>query len=245
MQIGPWQEREFAVALQGIDSADSWQSASNIDAASKLLRETLSPPELLLLAQLLPGEYAHADLLKLQELAPLARIVVVAGTWCEGEMRTGNPPPGVLRLYWHEVAPWWQAASRQLTVGRCPAWSLPMDNPQAGRYLPETYQQSHASKGQVAIATIDFSTYETLAGTLLGVGIESIWTRQSDLSCLPKRVSAGIWEGGQLDPDERRKPDNVLSACWRRESAGDCTAGFSASRTRGASAPCRPDCSVW
>lgn len=38
-----------------------------------------------------------------QRWFPLARFVVVLGTWCEGESRTGRPWPGVARMYWHEA----------------------------------------------------------------------------------------------------------------------------------------------
>src|SRR4051812_4625891 len=38
----------------------------------------------------------------LQQSAPLAWVVVIAGSWCEGETRTGRAGPGVHRHYWYE-----------------------------------------------------------------------------------------------------------------------------------------------
>jgi hypothetical protein len=57
--------------------------------------------------------------------APLARVVVLLGSWCEGETRSGAPLADLHRLYWHEAR---QAAPRELAAlaaGRVSRWSWP------------------------------------------------------------------------------------------------------------------------
>ena len=56
--------------------------------------------------------------------APLARLCVVAGSWCEGETRSGRPWPGVWRVY----AISGRSARRELAAlaaGRPTVWNLP------------------------------------------------------------------------------------------------------------------------
>lgn len=58
-----------------------------------------------------------------QRWFPLARFVVVLGSWCEGEVRTGRPWPGVVRVYWHQ----WRArlATQWMAQPLSQEWQLP------------------------------------------------------------------------------------------------------------------------
>lgn len=52
-----------------------------------------------------PESLERATIERWQQWLPLARLVVVLGSWCEGETRTGRPWPGVSRIYWHQILP--------------------------------------------------------------------------------------------------------------------------------------------
>lgn len=53
-----------------------------------------------------PGEYPTHLTAKLRTLFPVMPIVLLAGSLCEGEGRTGILPSGVIRYYWYE----WETA---------------------------------------------------------------------------------------------------------------------------------------
>ena len=59
-------------------------------------------PEVIVLLQTRPGSIRQFDVERLHCLAPLARLMVVAGPWCEGELRSGRPIQGVTRILWHQ-----------------------------------------------------------------------------------------------------------------------------------------------
>lgn len=63
-------------------------------------------PELIVVAQQRPGEVSPEQIERLRGQAPLARIVGLLGSWCEGEARSGRPWPGVERVYWHQWPGW-------------------------------------------------------------------------------------------------------------------------------------------
>jgi len=52
-----------------------------------------------------PSSVSRETVERWQRWLPLACFVVVLGSWCEGELRTGRPWPGVTRVYWHQILP--------------------------------------------------------------------------------------------------------------------------------------------
>ncbi len=205
LAVGDWQQSEFASAKADIPDALDWSLTANIHEACDLLRNCQQPPELIFLAHPLPGLFCQADIDRLQSLVSLTRLVLVAGTWCEGELRTGTLPSGVIRLYWYELAPWWQANVRRRAAGLSPLWSLPLDHAQAGRWssdkgLPPIQSLRSNAIRSVLIHTIDYAVYETLSAALEARGIESSWNGQAASGTLS--VTAGIWDGGQLSNPE-------------------------------------------
>jgi hypothetical protein len=201
LAVGPWHTAEFTAATSGVTELQSCPRVATIDTACELLAAAEVAPELILLAQPLPGGVRQQDVDRLQRLAPLARVVIVAWSWCEGELRTGNPPVGALRLYWYELAPWWQAAERRLAAGLCPAWSAPLDHPQAGRFTVDGTVGKLTLPSPVAVHADDFTVFESLAEVLVAYGAHAIWTRGE----ATRGVQAGIWDGGQLRGRERQR----------------------------------------
>ncbi|QEG34119.1 hypothetical protein [Bythopirellula goksoeyrii] len=197
--VGPWKNGEFAEILSPLSMSADWQRTASCEEAAALLQETEFAPELILLACPLPDTYLDADVEQLLLAAPLARLVVVAGTWCEGELRTGTPLSGVLRLYWYEFPGWWTSAINTLGHGGCPPWSQPLDGPHSGRCL-DTIQAELT--GVVAIDCKLISTFDALAGALGPYKAECHWARRGQFEQLPSQVTAGIWDGGQLEPLE-------------------------------------------
>jgi len=205
LAIGPWQEKEFGLAKAPLEEAAAWQTAANLDQAEKNLETEETTPELILLAQLLPGRYRQPHIDRLQALAPLARIVIVAGSWCEGGLRTDIQLTGVLRLYWHEFALWWKSAQTRVAAGLYPPWSLPADNPQSGRSLPCIQTEGPTLDAPVAVNAKDFAVYESLSAALGPLGIATCWIQPVRQVDLKQKVSAGIWDGSQLDEEELRR----------------------------------------
>ena len=193
LAIGPWDRGEFACARTQIADSESWCSVTSCEAASDLLESGQILPGLILLAELLPGTYRQINIEKLRLAAPLAQIVLVAGSWCEGELRTGKPPNGVLRMYWYELAPWWHA-----TQNDCTSWSSFLDGPYATRFSETSY--SPELSGIAAIHTPAMASYEALAAALAPYGLQGMWVR--DNRELPEPTTIAIWDGGQLDPLE-------------------------------------------
>ena len=116
--------REVFEALSSASQVGSFATLENAIAAVC----TAAPPEVLLLAQPRPGCIEQSAIDQFLAAAPLTRIVIVAGSWCEGERRTGRPLVGAVRLYWHEVPAWWRENLAIRVAGGTPDWSRPVNS---------------------------------------------------------------------------------------------------------------------
>jgi hypothetical protein len=223
LAVGPWDRGEFAAVRDQLDPHGSWPTARSLVDAWNRASDVATPPELILLAQARPGCDDQAEVERWRAAWPLARIIVVAGTWCEGELRTGRPLAGVVRLYWHEFAPWWREALRRLAAGGCPPWSTPLTGPGGAADLLSCGPSRHAihfHQPVVAIDAVDFAVFESLEHALNPASWQCRWQprRRPEMWCASGAISlvAGVFDGGQLDAHEQRDLERF---CTRLQAA--------------------------
>ena len=205
-----------AVQLIGdIDHPDFRDAVDVLRADARLVTTVNEHPELIVVAQSRPGSIGGQCLETLRRSSPLAGIVALAGTWCEGETRTGRPWPGVQRLYWYEFSVWWQRQLALRAAGRCPDWSRP-DDP---RYRTEFSNPPRSEpgrprprRGPILLHTSHRETAHALADTLRRIGHATAWQQTGRTTPTIRGAIAGIWEGGQLSD---READDLSQFCRR------------------------------
>lgn len=84
------------------------------------------PWDLLILLQSHSGEFATHVLEAARRRWPTARILLVTGVWSSGELRSGTPLTGVVRVSWHAAERFFQQALQDLARQRCPVWGQPL-----------------------------------------------------------------------------------------------------------------------
>lgn len=114
LPINVWLAGDFGHA--DFAGASGWLSevADCVAAPSHVIRRD-AEPDAIVIFQSRPGSIPQRDVERLYRLAPLARLVLIAGPWCEGELRSGRPPHGVARILWGE---WRQRLPQELGLGR-------------------------------------------------------------------------------------------------------------------------------
>lgn len=123
----------------------AWRLAQTSDAA-----EHLTPTAVVWL-QSRPGEFRQREIDFVAECDPLARPIVIAGCWSEGEPRSGKPLTGVTRAYWHQG------------LGAI----VPILTKQVARPL--------IAPQWLAIHTSQFVDYQGISAACQSLGLQTIW----------------------------------------------------------------------
>lgn len=142
---------EFAAAVACLEADSSAQRVGGIDAALDRLAASEAACDWLVVLQAWPGQWSHAQLDRLQRAAPLARVILVLGSWCEGETRSGRPWPAAQRVYWHQAAARLSEQIRRHRQGRPSGWSLPVTASDEERLLSNLPPAPTVLSGHVLI----------------------------------------------------------------------------------------------
>jgi hypothetical protein len=163
--------------------------------------------ELVVVAQSRPDGVSHAQYEQLQRESPLAGILSLLGSWCEGETRTGKPWKGAHRVFWYDFPEWWRRQMRLRNAGQCPDWarvpdfglSAVADKLLSDHGLPECVGQN---LGVILLYTPRRATAEALSDVFNQCGYSTAWHSPGRPRPFVKHVVAGVWDGGQLDDFE-------------------------------------------
>lgn len=188
LAVGDLEHPEFARPLDRLERDGQFTTASleEINSAARF--------DLLLACQATPGSIPHAPLAEASRRHPLAGLVVLLGSWCEGEARTGRPLPEFRRLFWYQFPLWWQSTREAWKRGEPTDWQLPPG------FVPPTRQS--AVRGLVTIAANDHATATTLIDGCHHLGWQALWCPRGSSWPVTSPPAAGIWVGGMLDPPE-------------------------------------------
>jgi hypothetical protein len=120
-----------------------------------------------------PGTVTAPDVETLHRQAPLARLILLTGAWCDGELRTGRLPPGVVRIRWHQ---WQQVLPAELS---CRAPSFPRTATDAERLERQIRDLGACdnSGGRIAIRTSLRDNYLALADACNALGWRAEWAQ--------------------------------------------------------------------
>lgn len=96
---------EFQAALQQVELKNRVRYVDARGPASVAIPDPKDEhPHFVLFLSPRPESFSRSWIDQWQQRYPLARFVVLLGSWCEGEVRSGRPWPGVTRVYWHQAA---------------------------------------------------------------------------------------------------------------------------------------------
>lgn len=208
--VGSTDRSEFLAARAVLDESGQVVAAADVPSALALLAEGRIAPELIVVAQAHPGQFSHESIDRMRRLAPLARVLGLLGSWCEGETRTGQPWPAAIRVYWHQ----WEALVRRelarLGEGAPSTWSLPITASEEERLLFTQERPGHR-EGLIVVSTPEFEMQDWLRAACTRRGYSSVWL-------LPERpapvegATAAIFDGNECRGDEAESLGRLAAA---------------------------------
>lgn len=156
-------------------------------------------PALVVIASVRPGQWSYEAIEQLRGRLPLVPFVALLGAWCEGEMRSGAPWPGVVRVYWYQ---WRQRFGREwaaIASGQCRSWSLPVTASAEERLLPQADPGKPGNHGVAAVVADGRETAEWLVAACRSHGWTTVWNtvwRSAEL----QGVDVVVWDAGAIEP---------------------------------------------
>jgi len=191
--VGDTDRSEFRRARAQMQSLGHVLAAADVEEASDLLAAEATP-DVIVVAQAYPHQFSPEAIDRLRRLAPLARIVGLLGSWCEGEMRTGRPWPGAIRTYWHQWLPRCDQKLARMARGETTVWGLPITATEEERLLLAAEQPTAPRRGLIAVHTRSAEMEDWLSSVFRHRGYATVWLRPPR----PARVegaTAAIFDG--------------------------------------------------
>ncbi len=212
---------EFRAARQCMDRWATVHQALSVEAAAIMLTEGRIVPDVIVVAQAFPGQFSHQAVDRLRRLAPVARWIGLMGSWCEGEMRTGLPWPGVVRIYWHQWAARCDWEFRRMTDARLCSWALPPTASEEERLLADTdrpslrselFVQKKSARGLLLIRTASNETAHWLAAACRSRGFSTVWQREAASARVEGATAVlfDVCEMGERECEELQRLANVV-----------------------------------
>lgn len=199
--VGSTDRSEFRQARAALDGLGHVVAAPDAESALSALADARLEPDVIVVAQSYPGQFSTEAIDRLRRLAPLARVLGLLGSWCEGETRTGQPWPGVIRTYWHQWLPHVDQELAHLRDGTCSTWCLPVTAGEEERFLLLADQPVARREGLIAVATPDFDMQGWLQAACAQRGYSTVWL----LPHRPARIegaAAAIFDGNECRGEE-------------------------------------------
>ena len=196
--IGDTSRPEFHEAVAALEEVAHVTRFADVDAASVALAEDLFTVHGIVLAQAYPGQFSAVAIDRLRSLAPLARLIAILGSWCEGEPRSGHPLPGVIRMYWHQAAVRIRWEFPRCFEAESSVWGLPATATDEERLLASIDAPLPEGRGLVALWTRRPEMEGLLADACHRGGYATVWLHPRR----PARVQgavAAIYDGAVLD----------------------------------------------
>lgn len=197
---GDFEADEFTGAAREMKRACEVVLQPSVSFAAEWLKAAEAPVDLIVVAQSRPGQIGAAAIESLRRAAPLAPIVGLLGSWCEGEMRSGFPWPGVPRVYWHQWPSRFSEELARLAKGQPGTWTMPLTATSEERLLASARMRDGAIQNVAAVVGGYREMAEWLAAACRQRGMSAIV-----LPGLPSTQMDGIeivfWDAGLATPN--------------------------------------------
>ena len=167
---GEYWHQDFAGLVAGADCSVTLRALDSVSNGSS----SDDRYQIVVVAQPRRNQFDAAELERLtQKFSPIP-VVILCGSWCEGETRSGSPSPGIERVYWHQWAGRFQNFRKHLKMQQIGSWHLPRiasvsDRIQADLFKPNSIKP----KQKIGISSLTHEGFSMLS-EVIGSG-NSVW----------------------------------------------------------------------
>jgi hypothetical protein len=207
---GDVRHRDFHAAVDWLASHTQLVRQTDLEETARQLQNIRPAPRLIVVAQSRPGQFSARQIESLHRAAPLARLICLLGSWCEGETRSGRPWPGVERIYWHELP----AKMAAIVEGECGGGTsprLPRTATVTERLLAIRSKPELLPRRLAGIHSPTRADYLALADTCRCWGFSAVWVRPQ-LPLPVGDIELLLWDGASGEAAEAEQLRGLASS---------------------------------
>jgi hypothetical protein len=189
---GDWREPVFDEAVAWLRSNADCQFFDSPAATGANLSDGRFP-QAFVLVQSRPGQFSTDEVEMLHGREPLARLIALTGPWCEGELRSGRPIPGVARVAWRN---WRERLPVELAIHgqNLLAPRTATETDRAERIVHVT-DESHAGRDLALVFSTRLETFNQIADGIQKFGFEVVpFGTSTHSSMTPDVIIFDGWE---------------------------------------------------
>ncbi len=205
--IGARDFHEFDAAVQWLRAHTQLDTVPTVAAAIELAERQQACWHTVVIGLSRPGEFSQRAIDQLSRALPLSRLIALLGSCCEGELRSGRPWPGVVRVYWHQFAA--RAASELRVDGAATSWQMPRTVSDAER-ADHLLRSPPRAGGLIAICTRQAVFFDALAGACRIAGYTTAWM-SPEAWWSARNAVAVLWHGHLRAADQWQAVQQVVA----------------------------------
>lgn len=206
--IGAIEFHEFDEAVRWLRAHTQLDIVPTVAAAIQRSESQQAFWHTVVIAQSRPGELSQQEIDRLSRAMPLTHLVALLGSCCEGELRSGRPWPGVVRVYWHQFAA--RAASELRMDITATSWQMQRTASDAERADHALPGPPHPADGLIAICTRQAVFFDALASVCRIAGYATVWTSPEKWWSVQGAVAV-LWHGHLRTADELQQLQQVAT----------------------------------
>ena len=201
-------------------SGDYWHADYRDLIARMTVPATLTPLDkitavdtqrfsLIIIAQSRSGQFDQAEIDEVVTQNPLTPVVMLLGSWCEGERRSDTPVEGVKRVFWHQWQGRFQSFCDSLSNEGISIWHSPATLSDADRVSEQKVglNRSHV----IGVSALNEQTYESLAQGITAIGGKPKWVERVSWVNLAASISAICIDADSFSPTLEKRISWVQS----------------------------------
>lgn len=197
-------------------SGDYWHADYRDLIARMSLPATLTPLDkldpgdvsrfsIVIIAQSRSNQFDQAIIDSILAQNPLTPVVMLLGSWCEGERRSDRPVEGVKRVLWHQWQGRFANFCQQMEADGITIWHSPATESDADRILSMKNDGGLKEDLVIGISALNQPTYDALARGIEAIGGRPKWVERMSWINLAASVSAICIDGDSLDATLQRR----------------------------------------
>jgi CheY-like chemotaxis protein len=171
-------------------SGDYWHADFRDLVAGLSVPATLTPLEkieamdtqrfsLIVIAQSRSNQFDQAAIDSIVARNPLTPVVMLLGSWCEGERRSDTPVAAVKRVFWHQWSGRFDDFTTAMNEQGISLWHSPPIETDADRIKAVQTDRPLTNQPVIGISALNQPTFETLSEAITSIGGRPKWVERT------------------------------------------------------------------